>query len=179
MTVFDFSHFPHESELFRDIDYAFRIQCDNGAVDTIRTGILNARRTDPDYDQADWEIDSEGVDLLSAIESGARTVSDLDEEEREILAVLWVNYMCDKPRRNIVQNVGSLINKGVDIEKHSMEMIRQQLMEDMHEESSKLGAIMYLWTLVCVKRAIVNSINLGLPESTMTAPPMFGNVSLN
>lgn len=179
MTRFDFSYFPKESDLFTDINHALQIQCKNNVVQTIDSYIKTECKTNPQYNEIDWEIDIAGIEILSAISREACTVESLTEEEREAMAVLWVNYMCEKPRGAIVQSVGVLMEKGADLKTHSMEIIRAQLQEDMHDESTRLGAIMYLWTLICVSRAISKSINENEIHSLEIAPPAFKGVSLN
>lgn len=177
MTVFDFSHFPEESELISDIAYALQMQCENNAVEKVKAGILDACRTLKDYNETDWEIDCEGMAILDALSRGERSLEALDEEQRELLAVLWVNYMCDKPRGEIVASVGEILRSGKDYKTASMQMIRRQLQEDMHDESSRLGAALYLWTLVCVTRAVTQALEMWSPQAAR--PPMFGGISLN
>jgi hypothetical protein len=179
MTQFDFSYFPKESDLFTDINYAFQIQCKNGVVQTIESSIKTEYQTNPQYNKLDLEIDIAGIEILSSISKNKRTIKSMTEEEREALAVLWVNYMCEKPRGAIVQSVGVLMEKKVDLKSHSMDIIRAQLQEDMNDESTCLGAIMYLWTLICVSRAISKSINDSDINSLEIAPPVFKGVSLN
>lgn len=179
MTRFDFSYFPKESDLFTDINYAFKIQCKNGVVQTIDSNIKTECQTNSEYNEMDWEIDVAGIEILSSISRNELTIGSLTEEEREALAILWVNYMCEKPRGAIVQSVGVLMEKGADLKSHSMEIIRAQLKEDMHDESTRLGAIMYLWTLICVSRAISKAINENNINSLEIAPPAFKGVSLN
>lgn len=179
MTRFDFSYFPKESDLFTDINHAIQIQCKNNVVETIDSYIKAECQTNSEYNEIDWEIDIAGIRILSAVERNGYTIEAMTEEEREALAVLWVNYMCEKPRGAIVQSVGVLMEKGADLKTHSMEIIRAQLLEDMHDESTRLGAIMYLWTLICVSRAISKSINANNIHSLEIAPPAFKGVSLN
>lgn len=178
MTKFNFSHFPDESELSEDINYAFRIQCDHGALDTIKESIIQARNS-PEYMQEDWQIDCIGYGLLNSISEKSVSVSDLSEEEKEALAILWVNYMCDKPRGEIVQSVGIMMEKGENLKTHSINIVQEQIKQDLNDESTQLGAVMYLWTLICVIRAVSKSINAGLPKTDNIAPPAFKGNSLN
>lgn len=177
MTRFDFSYFPEERELLPDVDRAFEFQCKGGAVETIKAGILDARRTMKDYNELDWEIDCEGLSIISAVASGERTVSQLDEEQRELLAVLWVNYMCDKHRGEIVNSLGVMLQNKQDYRASSMNIIRENLQEDLHDESTRMGAVLYLWTLICVTRALNNAVST-LPKES-GAPPTFNGISLN
>lgn len=177
MSQFDFSHFPEEHELLSEVERALHVQCANGAIETIKDSILNARRTLQDYNHIDWEIDCEGFALLTALSQQECAIRDLDEEQREVLAVLWVNYMCDKRRGEIVNSLGMMLQNKQDYRASSMNIIRENLQEDLHDESTRMGAVLYLWTLICVTRALENAVAQNREE--LAAPPSFNGISLN
>lgn len=175
--MFDFSYFPEERELLPDVERALQFQCKSGVVDVIRESILNACRTLKHYNELDWEIDFEGLELISGIAEGSLTIHDMDEEQREVLAVLWVNYMCDKHRGEIVNSLGMMLRNKQDYRASSMNIIRENLQEDLHDESTRMGAVLYLWTLICVTRALENAVAQNREE--LAVPPSFNGISLN
>lgn len=181
MKRFSFNHFPTENEIIDDATTALRLQLEGGAGQEIATMVIQ-RIMDPNggYTNEEFneflETDSIGMKCLFRLNDPGCKLSDMTEEEREMTALLWVNYMCDQPYGQIIASMHRFIETGVDYRKHAIDIIALMEKKKEIDESVYNGTIIYLWTMINVARNIRKSIPgiLNAPS-----PHIYRGLSLN
>lgn len=179
---FNFEHFPEEQEIIDDATAALRLQLEGGAGSEIATAVIERmiEQSRKEYDEEEFNMclkaDTEGMKLLSRLQDPDYSLSKMTEEEREILSILWINYMCEQPYGDIFNSMYKMVVHGMDYRRKGLEIIHRLQGEQEIDEAIYNGTIIYLWTMINVVRSIRRSM-AGVFE--MPAPHLYNGISMN
>jgi len=176
---FDFSHFPEEEEIVEDVHRILVEQYESGVILELAEKIEKYNMSGVDRGEMSMNMDIIGAELFDAVGREAVRLPDLPESAREAIAILWVNYMCDKPHGEIVEMIGNLMCKGVNYKKVAMQSLSfgksGNVTQEMHD-----GSLVYLWTMTCLIRALKRAIDNNTEEiGKVPAPHLYMGASLN
>ena len=182
MIKFTFDHFPREEEIIDDVEAALLIQCKYGCIDEISEKIKmhfkeNLEKQEKDTEDLsilfkDFEKDTSALEIFSSIFSKEKYIKDISEKERDEIALLWVNYMCNEKRGKILGYVRKILLHKTDYKKQAIEIVKHEILSS-DDDGGYYGSIIYIWTLM----RVVNIASLDLKNHFRKND--YGHISMN
>lgn len=182
MIKFAFDHFPREEEIIDDVEAALLIQCKYGCLDEISEKIKtyfgkNLEKNEKGTENffilfKDFEKDTSALEIFSSIFSKEKYIKDISEEKRDEIALLWVNYMCNEKRGEILSHVRKILLRKIDYKKQAIEIVKHEILSN-DDDGGYYGSIIYIWTLM----RVVNIASLDLKNHFRKND--YGHISMN